>query len=346
MKKIFFAGLSMAIFMAACTTPFKKTKDGSTEYKIIAEKGGKLLATGNIMEMNVTVKYKDSLLFSSSETGMPQFAMYDTAQFPPTYKEIFRTLHVGDSIVIKTSVDTIMKQGMAEPFMKKGEFVYQSYKVTNAYATQAEADKARDEAMKKAQVIMDRKEKEQLVKDDKTISDYLKKNNITATKAPMGTYVQIIEPGAGPNIDTTVVARVNYTGKTMAGKMFDSNTDPSKGHVEPYDVNMTNDPSLGGVIKGWSDALPLLKKGSKAKIYIPSSLAYGKQGAGQDIGPDEILVFDIDVLDFITVAQAKQNMEAKRKQMEAMQKAYMDSVRKANPNAGMDNGGQQMPQGN
>ena len=334
MKKVSFVLLAVVTLFAACSTPFKKTKDG-VEYKIISEKGGKILATGNIMELDVLVKYKDSVIFSSVENGMPQFAVYDTAQFPPTYKEIFKTLHVGDSVVIKTSVDSLIKLGQADTtYMKKGGFVLQTYKVKNTYATQEEADKSRDAAMKGAEVIMKRKEAEQLAKDDKIITDYLKKNNITAVKAPLGTYVQIINPGTGNNIDTTVVVKTNYTGRTIDGKMFDSNTDPSKGHVQPFNVNMTSDQQLGGVIKGWTDGMNLLKKGSVAKFFIPSSLAYGKQGAGQDIKPDAVLIFDIEVLDLITKQQALAEMDTMRKEMEAKQKQYMDSVSKANPNAG------------
>ena len=86
--------------LAACTTPFKKAKDG-TQYKIIANSSGKKLMKGNFFEMNVLVKYEDSVLVSSLENGMPQYAPYDTAQFPPLYKEIFKNVNVGDSIIIR-----------------------------------------------------------------------------------------------------------------------------------------------------------------------------------------------------------------------------------------------------
>ena len=82
---------------------------------------------------------------------------------------------------------------------------------------------------------------------------------------------------------------------------------------------MTNDPMLGqGVIPGWTDGLKLLNKGAKAKFYIPSSLAYGAQGAGQDIKPNEILVFDIEVVDILNRTQAlaaAQGSKEKRKEL-------------------------------
>jgi ABC-type transport system substrate-binding protein len=93
---------------------------------------------------------------------------------------------------------------------------------------------------------------------------------------------------------------------------------------------MTNNQMLGsGVIKGWTDGMTLLNKGAKAKFYIPSSLAYGAQGAGADIGPNEILVFDIEVLDILNQTQAMADMEATQKRMQEMQQRMMDSMQKA-----------------
>ena len=176
---------------------------------------------------------------------------------------------------------------------------------------------------------------ELLKQDDKAIQDYLKKNNISnATKAALGTYVQIIQAGTGAQLDTSVVVKVNYTGKTLDGKVFDSNTDPSKGHVEPFLVNLTNDKSLGSpVINGWYDGLKMLSKGAKAKFFIPSTLAYGKQGAGADIKPNSILMFDIDVVDVLSKEQAKGEAEKVQKERMAKQKKFLDSMRNAMPDS-------------
>ena len=331
MRKISYLLLLVVVAFSACKQSFKKAKDGS-EFMVISGKNGKLVTAGNIIEMEIMVKYKDSVLYSTYETGMPQYAPYDTAQFPESYKEIFRTLHVGDSIVIKMPTDTLIKMGQSAPFMQKGNFVIQNYKVKNAFATQAEADKAREAAMSGAEMKMKAKSEEQIKKDDKILQDYFAKNNIKAVKAPLGTYVQILTPGTGANIDTSVVAKINYTGKTLDGKVFDSNTDPSKGHMEPLLANMTTDQNLGlNVISGWKDGLTLLNKGAKAKLYIPSSLAYGPTGAGNDIGPNAVLMFDVEVLDVLSRAQAAQAAVAMRSKMEAMQKHYMDSIQKTMP---------------
>jgi FKBP-type peptidyl-prolyl cis-trans isomerase FkpA len=249
------------------------------------------------------------------------------------YKEIFKKVHVGDSIIIKVSTDSIMAKGPAAPWMKAKKIIVQSYTITNSYATQAEADKARTAAIPVAEAIAKKKNEELIKKDEKTLTDYFAKNNIKATKTAGGTFVEIIQPGTGPNLDTAIVAQVNYTGKLLNGTIsFDSNTDPAKGHVGPFNVNLTNDASLGQpVIQGWKDGLMALNKGAKAKFYIPSSLGYGAQGQGEEIPPNSILVFDIEVLNVLSKAQAKIDIEAKSKAFQDAQKKYIDSMKKANP---------------
>ncbi len=337
MRNVSYLLILAVLAFSACTEPFKKAKDG-TEYKIVSGKG-KLLTTGSIMEMNNVIKYGDSLLVSSYEQGMPAFQPYDTANYPPLYKEIFKTVHVGDSIIVRTSTDTILKDPqtkMQAPWMKPGKFITYVYTIKNSYASQEEAEKARALLIPKAEAIQKAKKDELAKKDDKVIQDYLAKNNIKATKGPLGTYVEIIQPGTGPNIDTTVVVKVNYTGKSLAGIVFDSNTQPStdperRSHLEPLNVNLTNDPSLGTkVIPGWNDGLMQLNKGAKARFFIPSGIAYGPQALNAQVGPNSILMFDIEVLDILSKAQAKIESDATMKKYQDMQKKYTDSVAKAN----------------
>ncbi|MEI9956733.1 MAG: FKBP-type peptidyl-prolyl cis-trans isomerase [Ferruginibacter sp.] len=124
----------------------------------------------------------------------------------------------------------------------------------------------------------------QIAKDSKAIEEYLAKNNIKATKTGKGTYVEIIEPGTGNVIDTPQVALVNYTGKTFDGVKFDSNTDSTIAQrLEPYPIDMLHPQ----VIAGWIEGLKMLRKGAKARFYVPSALAYGKRGNGEKIKPNQ-----------------------------------------------------------
>ena len=327
--------LLAVILFSACNNPaFKKGKDG-LEYKIISSGSGPKIQYGNYMQLNFATYYntgtKDSLLNDSRTQGAPIIEMLDSVSTPPAYFEILRQLRKGDSVAIRILTDSAFKKAPEQmpPFFKKGHYVLTTLKIVNVFTTKAEADSARSAAMTEMRKKDSLDAIAQNVKDDKILTDYFAKNNIKATKAPLGTYVEIIQPGTGTNVDTSVVVKINYTGKTLAGLEFDSNTDPSKGHVEPLLANMTNDPSLGiNVIPGWKDGLMMLNKGAKAKLYIPSSLAYGKQGAGADIAPNSVLVFDIEILDILDRTRATAAAEEQKKKMRDMQKHYMDSVQR------------------
>ncbi len=331
--------LAVAIFaLSACKESFKKGEEG-IEYKIISSGSGEKVAYGEFMQMQISQLYndgkKDSVLTDTRTSPQgPAFEVLDSTNMPPAYYKILSQLKKGDSLIIRIMVDSAFKnspQGIPA-FFKKGNYLSTTVKVEDIFKTRELADAARTKAMAAAQEKQKGVDAEQIKKDDKTLTDFFAKNNIQAVKAPQGTYVQILTPGTGANIDTSVVAKVNYTGKTMEGKTFDSNTDPAFNHVQPFMVNMTGDPTYGqGVIPGWTDGMKLLNKGAKAKFYIPSSLGYGAQGAGQDIKPYSILIFDIEVVDVLNKSQALVAAKAEQKMMEEMQKKYMDSMQKANP---------------
>lgn len=102
-----------------------------------------------------------------------------------------------------------------------------------------------------------------------------------------GLQYEVIEEGEGakPTGTDTVVA--HYEGSLIDGSVFDSSYSRSNPATMP----------LNGVILGWSEGLQLMSIGSKYKFYIPAHLAYGEQGAGGRIGPNEALVFTVELIE-------------------------------------------------
>jgi FKBP-type peptidyl-prolyl cis-trans isomerase FkpA len=328
-KSLSLAALSVVILAVGCTDQrFKKSKDGS-EYKIIRNENAKKAVKGDFLELNVVAKYKDSVLFSSIENSAPRFIPYDTASLPPFYKDVYE----GDSLVIRQSTDSIIKTGQGAPWMQKGQYIYQSFKVVKLFNNKVSVDSvaktfeatARIKAYKKTSESIEEeiaKDATQVKEDDKIITDYLAKNNIKANKTPWGTYVSITTPGTGPNLNENDVAVINYTGKTLKDTTFDSNTDKKFNHVEPLDVDMGE----FRVIPGWIDGLKLMQKGSKGKLIIPSFLAYRKNGRPPKIGPDENLVFDIEITDVLTQDQFQKEREAKQRMMQMQQQMMQQQM--------------------
>jgi len=103
---------------------------------------------------------------------------------------------------------------------------------------------------------------------------------------PSGLQYKIEKEGTGPKPTAADTVVCNYRGTFIDGKEFDSSY--KRGQPATFPV--------GGVIKGWTEALQLMPVGSKWQLYIPSQLAYGPQGAGGVIGPNETLVFDVELL--------------------------------------------------
>jgi len=321
MKQLFYLVITSVVLFSCNNVETKKFTDG-TEYKIISDGKGQKIVQGNFIEVEILKKYKDSVVYDSREI-MPQFGAYDTAGFPPLFKEIFKNVRVGDSVYTRNLVDSLYKQGNMPPFAKKGEYETTTYKFVNVFTTKEQTDAAYNKWLPIAKVRSAKKMNEQIQKDlktneaqlkidDKILSDYITAHKLTAVKAPWGTYVVITNPGTGENISDSNVAVVNYTGKNLVDSVFDSNTDIKYGHTQPLSVDMAQ---VGTIALGWTDG------GSKGMFLIPSSLGYGKTGSGDKIKPNENLVFDIEVVDVITPAQYReQQIQQQQKMMEMQQK--------------------------
>lgn len=335
MKQILFALLFTTALFSACTDgSFKKEKDG-VEYRIIKDGKGETVKYGQFFSFHAITRLqggsKDTLLRDSRVEGGLQFLQYDSVALPQPYYKIFGQMREGDSLILRMKTDSVFKSQpeAMPPFMKKGDWMITAFRVTKIYRNQEEADKARQAASIAAQQEEIKRAEKQLKADDKVLLDYFAKNNLVPVKRENGTYVLITQQGTGPVADTSNFMKINYTGRTLAGKMFDSNTDPAKGHVMPLTVNLTNDMMLGNaVIGGMSSGLRGLAKGAKGKLFIPSSVGYGARGSGSDIGPNEILVFEIEVLELMSKAEVvAQNARDQAKAM-ADQKRYTDSLSK------------------
>ena len=103
---------------------------------------------------------------------------------------------------------------------------------------------------------------------------------------PSGMQYKILTAGTGPKPTPSDTVTCNYRGTLINGKEFDSSY--KRGQPASFPV--------GGVIKGWTEALQLMPVGSKWQLFIPPDMAYGDRGAGGDIGPGETLIFEVELI--------------------------------------------------
>jgi FKBP-type peptidyl-prolyl cis-trans isomerase len=111
-----------------------------------------------------------------------------------------------------------------------------------------------------------------------------KKEGVITTAS--GLQYSVIKEGDGPIPTDSSKVKVHYEGRLLNGKVFDSSIE--RGNPAVFGVNQ--------VIKGWTEVLKLMKVGSKYKVFIPSDLAYGQRGMAHDIGPNAMLIFDVELL--------------------------------------------------
>ena len=104
-----------------------------------------------------------------------------------------------------------------------------------------------------------------------------------------GLQYEVLEEGNGPQPTAQDQVEVHYTGKLIDGTVFDSSVD--RGVPATFGVTQ--------VIPGWVEALQLMKAGSTWRLFIPSALAYGPQGAGNIIGPNATLIFDVSLIEVV-----------------------------------------------
>lgn len=116
------------------------------------------------------------------------------------------------------------------------------------------------------------------------LAENTKKEGVVTTAS--GLQYEVLKPGDGAKPSATDNVTVHYEGKTLDGKVFDSSY--KRGSPATFPLNR--------VIAGWTEGVQLMQEGAKYRFYIPSNLAYGERGAGTDIGPNETLIFDVELI--------------------------------------------------
>jgi FKBP-type peptidyl-prolyl cis-trans isomerase FklB len=156
---------------------------------------------------------------------------------------------------------------------------------------QSDLRSKQEEAMQKAGEI-----------NKKTGEDFLAQNKTKegVVALPDGLQYKILKEGTGPKPTATDTVVCNYRGTLIDGTEFDSSY--KRGQPATFPVS--------GVIKGWTEAVQLMPVGSKWQVFLPADLAYGNRGAGQDIGPNATLIFEVELLSIQNKAAQTPNPQA------------------------------------
>lgn len=171
-----------------------------------------------------------------------------------------------------------LKQGLddvsAGATPKLDDAAREAIKTTVSQKMQEEQVKQRDEAAGKA-----------LAEGEKFLAENAAKEGVKTTAS--GLQYKVIAEGSGASPTATDEVTVHYKGTLLNGEEFDSSI--SRGQPVTF--------PLGNVIEGWTEGVQLMKPGAKYQFFIPSKLAYGERGAGVKIGPNQTLIFEVELLE-------------------------------------------------
>jgi FKBP-type peptidyl-prolyl cis-trans isomerase len=199
--------------------------------------------------------------------------------FKGSLEEGLMMMSTGDSATFLINADSLFAKMFYQPlpsFIRQGSnvaFVIKMLKV------QSEEEYRKEQAKLEAEMI---------AKEDKTIQEYMTKNNLKGNKTASGLYYVQTKPGTGAKAESGKTVSVHYTGKLLNGTKFDSSVDRG----QPFEFGL----GAGQVIKGWDEGIALMNVGESGILLIPSALGYGSRGAGGSIPPNSVLIFEVELL--------------------------------------------------
>ncbi len=293
------------------------------EYKIVKDVKGKNAKIGDVIEFNivakvdtldpVTKKMNSLEVANTYKQGRAPQDMVKEVKQGGQFQSVFPMLSAGDSAVVHVSCDTLLSTLTPEQRMRVPSWLKSGNKIVVTVSlisvkSEAEARKDQEAAQEKMQNEAKEHAAQQMPIDDKMLQEYFAKKNIKAQKTASGLYYTIEKPGTGAQITAGKIASMKYTGKTLDGQTFDSNVDEAIAQKNRHGMDpLKFTVGQGQMIPGVDEGAALLKKGSKATLYLPSPLAYGEHSPSGDIAPNSIMIFEVEVID-VTDAPAAGSM--------------------------------------
>lgn len=275
----------LAIFAVGATScskykGFKEDKKEGFYYKFYTQnKDAEQPVDGDIVEITLTVHTKDSVI-------IPTFPTRDQiveSLYKGDFYSALRKLHVGDSASFILNGDSIFHYFFGQEYPFGDEPLYFDIKL-DKIVPKAEFEAQQAERRKEYETVL----QEYQLAEDSLLTNYLQTNKVTVKPTVSGLYFIKTTSGKGKLATVGSKASVHYKGMLIDGTEFDN----SYSRGEPIELEV----GKGQVIPGWDEALQLMKVGDKAKLVIPSKIAYGERGAGGVIPPYATLIFEVELI--------------------------------------------------
>ncbi len=295
--KVLAAGV-MTLFFCACNDSkfegFTRAENGlhyrffnHDESGVKVQEGDGILIRYLIMNQRNDSVIVDSKNVSRDGSGYTGFGM-EGSTFRGSLEDGMMMMAAGDSAEFIVPADSFflksMKYNELPQGIQSGDNLRALIKIKEITPkAELEADRSKRMAEKEKQM------QESKGLEQPALEKYLAENKVKTKPTESGIYYIETKKGTGPQPKATDVVKVHYTGRLLDGTVFDSS---EGGEPAQFGLNQ--------VIPGWTEGLQMMKKGGKAQLILPSSMAYGAQGTpGGPIPPYSPLVFDVELIDIV-----------------------------------------------
>lgn len=300
MKKAIFSILFLAAIGNAFAQGNFRKLEGGLLYIIHEDKPGIPVKEGDFISITLVVKTDaNAVLFNSYDTGKPVPTLLPKPQFKGDLYAGMHLLSEGDSATLKVNADSVFKT-TPKPAGFEGKLITYEIKVVKVIRKGTLTD---TEFQTRIGDYFKIEGDELKVAETAKMDKYITGSKHTFTKTASGIYYDINQPGAGAKLVKGDTAVINYTGKLITEKIFDTSVEAIARSNKTYTSDRQYKPlriavGAGSVIAGWEEGLQLLNKGAKATMVIPSSLAYGEKGSGP-VPSYSPIIFDMELLDIV-----------------------------------------------
>ncbi len=298
-KKLLFAtiGILAVLAISSCNNEFSgydKTKTG-IYYKIFSQNDTLSAKVGDVLTLGMAYKAGDSLLFSSYTETRPFQIVLQEPQYQGDVFACIGMLSLGDSAEFMIKADSFFYitagAPMLPPFVDSTDYMTFNVKVNKIQSQ----DEARAEREAELAVMKD--------EEAGIIEAYVAENNISVKPDEEGLYFIETKKGTGKKVADGLIIVLNFTLKyTNGDTLFSTST---RGETIDFEYGTQFD------TKGFNKAVGKMRKGGKATLLVPSSLAYGAQGAGEQLAPYTPLVYEIEIVDIRDKAEFQKEKAAK-----------------------------------
>ncbi len=290
MKKeiLLIPALLFIFFLSSCTDDsYKQTETGLT-YKFHDNNKGDKPSVDDIAKIDFNYRYPaDSVFFSSSQNQGSAYVRVIPSEYEGDIYEALRMMAAGDSASFMFDANnffSVTMGAMSVPeFINPEDSIYVDivmHEFFNEEEYEAYMQKQREEQMEEQENAS--------MNETKILDEYLDEQNIDVQPEESGLIIIVEEEGSGPKPEPGQNVKVHYTGMVLDGTVFDSSVERG----EPIEFTLGS----GQVIPGWDEGISKINVGSKARLIIPSHLAYGDKARSELIQPFSTLIFDIELI--------------------------------------------------